>query len=215
MRITFAPSSGISSGITNGVRGICLSPVEQGVMTIAHGVGLDYMDARKLRYCPSRCLTGGAWGQLAVGFKAGADCIVTEKDGTYYAKSERGCNTYPLNNEAQVESEFQPVLSCWRGSRKGCVDCSRACPEIDPAVKARREFGMSPAVVASQRAKKRVERFLLTDEIGLAISGECLSEKVSSLMKILGAKGGRAKSEKKRLSSRANGLKGGHPKRCL
>ena len=201
MRITFAPPS----GITIGVRGICLSPLEQGVMTIAHGLGLDCM--RKLRYCPSRCLTGEPWGQLNVGFKAGADCIVTEKDGTYYAKSERGSNTYPLNNEAQVESEFQPVLSCWRGSRKGCVDCSRACPEIDPAVKRRRELQMSPVVVASQRAKKKVERFLLTNEVGLAISGECLSEKVSSLMRILGAKGGRVKSEKKRLAAKRNILK--------
>ena len=201
MRITFAPPS----GITIGVRGICLSPAEQGVMTIAHGLGLDCM--RKLRYCPSRCLTGEPWGQLNVGFKAGADCIVTEKDGTYYAKSERGSNTYPLNNEAQVESEFQPVLSCWRGSRKGCVDCSRACPEIDPAVKRRRELQMSPVVVASQRAKKKVERFLLTNEVGLAISGECLSEKVSSLMRILGAKGGRVKSEKKRLAAKRNILK--------
>ena len=201
MRITFAPPS----GITIGVRGICLSPLEQGVMTIAHGLGLDCM--RKLRYCPSRCLTGEPWGQLNVGFKAGADCIVTEKDGTYYAKSERGSNTYPLNNEAQVESEFQPVLSCWRGSRKGCVDCSRACPEIDPAVKRRRELQMSPVVVASQSAKKKVEWFLLTNEVGLAISGECLSEKVSSLMRILGAKGGRVKSEKKRLAAKRNILK--------
>ena len=213
MRITFAPPSVTIAEQTTATTGVCLIPLAKGVMTLTHGFAL--LDMRKLRYCPSRCLGGESWGQLAVGFKAGADCIITEVDGTYYAKSERGTNTYPLNHEAQVESEFQPVLSCWRGSRKGCVDCSRACPEIDPAVKARREAGMSPAVVASQRAKKRVERFLLTDEIGLAISGECLSEKISSLMKILGAKGGRAKSEKKRLSSRANGLKGGHPKRCL
>lgn len=196
--------------------GLRLNHVPNGVMTLTHGLGLDYMEQfRKLRYCPSRCLTGEPWGQLAVGFKAGADCIITEKDGTYYAKSERGTNTYPLHDEAQVDTEFQPVLSCWRGSRKGCVDCARACPEIDPAVKARREALMSPVVVASQRAKKRVERYLLTNEVGLSISGECLSQKVSSLMRILGAKGGRARSEKKRLSSRANGLKGGKPKRCL
>jgi hypothetical protein len=66
---------------------------------------------------------------------------------------------------------------------------------------------MSPAVVASQRAKKRVERFLLSYEPHLAISSECLSEKVSSLMKILGAKGGRVKSEKKRLAAKQNALK--------
>ena len=158
---------------------------------------------------------GESWGQLAVGFKAGADCIVTEIEGRWYAKSERGTNTYPIHHEAQIESEFQPVLSCWRGSRKGCVDCSRACPEIDPAVKARREALMSPAVVASQRARKKVERFLVTNEIGLAISGECTSEKVSNLMRILGQKGGRSRSEKKRIACRLNGLKGGKPKRTI
>jgi hypothetical protein len=66
---------------------------------------------------------------------------------------------------------------------------------------------MSPAVVASKRAKKRVERFLLSYEPHLAISSECLSEKVSNLMKVLGAKGGRVKSEKKRLAAKANALK--------
>ena len=174
-------------------------------MTIAHGLVHDCM--KKLRYCPSRSVVDSPWGALPVGFKAGADCILTEVDGRWYAKSERGSNTYPLHHEAQVQSEFQPVLSCWRGSRKGCVDCSRACPEIDPAVKARREALMSPAVVASQRAKKRVERFLLSSELHLAISGECTSEKVSSLMKILGAKGGRSRSEKKRLAAKRNILK--------
>jgi hypothetical protein len=212
MRITFV-ADGNGLEVT---RGVSFSPVNHGLMTIAHGLGLDYMEQfRKLRYCPSRCLTGEPWGQLAVGFKAGADCIITEKDGTYYAKSERGTNTYPLNHEAQVESEFQPVLSCWRGSRKGCVDCARACPEIDPAVKARREALMSPVVVASQRARKKVEGYLLTNEVGLSISGECLSQKVSSLMRILGAKGGRVKSEKKRLAAKRNILKRWATKRCL
>lgn len=188
-----------------GVRGWCLSPISHGFMAIAHGSVPDCM--KKLRYCPSRSVVDSPWGALPVGFKAGADCILTEVDGRWYAKSERGTNTYPLFHEAQVESEFQPVLSCWRGSRKGCVDCSRACPEIDPAVKARREALMSPAVVASQRAKKRVERFLLSYEPHLAISSECLSEKVSNLMKVLGAKGGRVKSEKKRLAAKQNALK--------
>lgn len=174
-------------------------------MTIAHGIVHDCM--KKLRYCPSRSVVDSPWGALPVGFKAGADCILTEIDGRWYAKSERGSNTYPLHHEAQVQSEFQPVLSCWRGSRKGCVDCSRACPDIDPAVKRRRELQMSPAVVASKRAKKRVERFLLSYEPHLAISSECLSEKVSNLMKVLGAKGGRVKSEKKRLAAKANALK--------
>jgi len=182
-----------------------LSAVMHGFMTIASGSVHDCM--KKLRYCPSRSVSDSPWGALPVGFKAGADCILTEVDGRWYAKSERGTNTYPLHHEAQVESEFQPVLSCWRGSRKGCVDCSRACPDIDPAVKARREALMSPAVVASQRARKRVERFLLSSELHLAMSGECTSEKVSSLMKILGAKGGRAKSEKKRLAAKRNILK--------
>jgi len=196
-----------------GTIGSCLSPINHGVMTLSHGIVHDCM--MKLRYCPSRSMGGESWGQLAVGFKAGADCILTEVDGRWYAKSERGSNTYPLSHEAQLESEFQPVLSCWRGSRKGCVDCSRACPDIDPAVKARREALMSPAVVASQRARKRIERFLVTNEVGVAISGGCTSEKVSSLMKILGAKGGRSRSEKKRIACRQNGLKGGKPKRCL
>ena len=188
-----------------GTRGWCLSPISHGFMTIAHGLVHDCM--KKLRYCPSRSVVDSPWGALPVGFKAGADCILTEIDGRWYAKSERGSNTYPLHHEAQVQSEFQPVLSCWRGSRKGCVDCHRACPEIDPAVKRRRELQMSPAVVASKRAKKRVERFLLSYEPHLAISSECLSEKVSSLMKVLGAKGGRVKSEKKRLAAKANALK--------
>jgi len=193
--------------------GSCLSPINHGVMTLSHGIVHDCM--KKLRYCPSRSMGGESWGQLAVGFKAGADCILTEVDGRWYVKSEKGSNTYPLSHEAQVESEFQPVLSCWRGSRKGCVDCSRACPEIDPAVKARREALMSPAVVASQRARKKVERFLVTNEIGLAISGECTSEKVSNLMRILGQKGGRAKSEKKRLAAKRNILKRWATKRCI
>lgn len=188
-----------------GTIGSCLSPIIHGVMTLSHRQVPDCM--KKLRYCPSRSVAGESWGQLAVGFKAGADCIITEVDGGWYAKSERGSNTYPLQHEAQIESEFQPVLSCWRGSRKGCVDCSRACPEIDPAVKARREALMSPAVVASQRARKRIERFLVTTEVGVAVSGGCTSEKVSSLMKILGAKGGRSRSEKKRLAAKRNILK--------
>ena len=192
-------------GIHKGTRGWSLSPISHGFMRIADGLVHDGM--RKLRYCPSRSMGGESWGQLAVGFKAGADCIVTEVEGRWYAKSERGTNTYPIHHEAQIESEFQPVLSCWRGSRKGCIDCSRACPDIDPAVKRRRELQMSPAVVASKRAKKRVERFLLSYEPHLAISSECLSEKVSSLMKVLGAKGGRVKSEKKRLAAKANALK--------
>lgn len=188
----------------NGTIGSCLSPINHGVMTLSYRLVHDCM--MKLRYCPSRSMGGESWGQLAVGFKAGADCILTEIEGHWYAKSERGTNTYPIH-EAQIESEFQPVLSCWRGSRKGCVDCSRACPEIDPAVKARREALMSPAVVASQRARKRIERFLVTTEVGVAISGGCTSEKVSSLMKILGAKGGRSRSEKKRLAAKRNILK--------
>jgi len=191
--------------IPEGTSGVCLSPIIHGFMTLSHGFVHDCM--KKLRYCPSRSLVDSPWGALPVGFKAGADCIVFEKDGRWYAKSERGTNTYPLFHEAQVETEFQPVLSCWRGSRKGCVDCSRACPDIDPAVKRRRELQMSPAVVASKRAKKRVERFLLSYEPHLAISSECLSEKVSNLMKVLGAKGGRVKSEKKRLAAKANALK--------
>ena len=209
MKIIFADPSYAPEG----TRGWCLSPISHGFMRITHAFVHDCM--KKLRYCPSRSVVDSPWGALPVGFKAGADCILTEVDGRWYAKSERGTNTYPLHHEAQVESEFQPVLSCWRGSRKGCVDCSRACPEIDPAVKARREALMSPAVVASQRAKKRVERFLLSSELHLAISGECTSEKVSSLMKILGAKGGRSRSEKKRIACRQNGLKGGKPKRCI
>jgi len=193
------------SDTREGTRGWCLSPISYGFMRIAHGIVPDCM--KKLRYCPSRSVAGESWGQLAVGFKAGADCIITEVDGRWYAKSERGTNTYPIHHEAQIESEFQPVLSCWRGSRKGCVDCSRACPDIDPAVKARGEALMSPAVVASQRARKRIERFLVTNEVGVAISGRCTSEKVSSLMKILGAKGGRSRSEKKRLAAKRNILK--------
>ena len=185
--------------------GSCLCPINHGFMTLSRRKVHDCM--KKLRYCPSRSIDSAPWGQLAVGFKAGADCIITEVDGGWYAKSERGTNTYPIHHEAQIESEFQPVLSCWRGSRKGCVDCSRACPEIDPAVKARREALMSPAVVASQRARKRIERFLVTNEVGVAMSGRCTSEKVSSLMKILGAKGGRSRSEKKRLAAKRNILK--------
>lgn len=183
-----------------------------GFMTITHTFVHNYM---KLRYCPSRSVADSPWGALPVGFKTGADCVVWKQDGRWYAKSERGSNTYPLHHEAQVESEFQPVLSCWRGSRKGCVDCHRACPEIDPAVKARREALMSPAVVASQRARKKVERFLVTNEIGLAISGECLSEKVSNLMRVLGAKGGRVKSEKKRIAAKQNILKRWATKRTI
>jgi hypothetical protein len=201
MKIIFADPSSIPMG----TRGCSLSPISHGFMRIADGLVHDSM--RKLRYCPSRSVVDSPWGALPVGFKAGADCVVWEQDGRWYAKSERGSNTYPLHHEAQVESEFQPVLSCWRGSRKGCVDCSRACPEIDPAVKRRRELQMSPAVVASQRARKKVERFLLSNEPHLAISSECLSQKVSSLMKVLGAKGGRVKSEKKRLAAKANALK--------
>lgn len=182
-----------------------LSPVNYGFRTITDGLVHNYV--KKLRYCPSRSVTDSSWGALPVGFKAGADCVVWEQNGRWYAKSERGTNTYPLFHEAQVQSEFQPVLSCWRGSRKGCIDCSRACPEVDPAVKARRDALMSPAVVASQRARKKVERFLSTNEIGLAISGECTSEKVSNLMRILGQKGGRVKSEKKRLAAKQNALK--------
>ena len=201
MKIVFADPSNIHEG----TRAWSLSPISHGFMRIADGFVHDCM--RKLRYCPSRSMGGESWGQLAVGFKAGADCVVWEQDGRWYAKSERGTNTYPIHHEAQIESEFQPVLSCWRGSRKGCVDCSRACPDIDPAVKARREALMSPAVVASQRARKRIERFLVTNEVGVAMSGECTSEKVSSLMKILGAKGGRSRSEKKRLAAKRNILK--------
>ena len=201
MKIVFVDPSNIHEG----TRGLSLSPISHGFMRIADGLVHDSM--RKLRYCPSRSVVDSPWGALPVGFKAGADCVVWEQDGRWYAKSERGSNTYPLHHEAQVESEFQPVLSCWRGSRKGCVDCSRACPEIDPAVKRRRELQMSPAVVASQRARKKVERFLLSNEPHLAISSECLSQKVSSLMKVLGAKGGRVKSEKKRLAAKANALK--------
>ena len=201
MRIIFVDPSSIHKG----TRGWSLSPISHGFMRIADGLVHDSM--RKLRYCPSRSVVDSPWGALPVGFKAGADCVVWEQDGRWYAKSERGTNTYPLSHEAQVETEFQPVLSCWRGSRKGCVDCSRACPDIDPAVKARREALMSPAVVASQRARKRIERFLVTNEVGVAISGECTSEKVSSLMKILGAKGGRSRSEKKRLAAKRNILK--------
>ena len=201
MKIVFVDPSNIHEG----TRGWSLSPISHGFMRIADGLVHDSM--RKLRYCPSRSVVDSPWGALPVGFKAGADCVVWEQDGRWYAKSERGSNTYPLHHEAQVESEFQPVLSCWRGSRKGCVDCSRACPEIDPAVKRRRELQMSPAVVASKRAKKRVERFLLSNAPHLAISSECLSDKVSNLMKVLGAKGGRVKSEKKRLAAKANALK--------
>ena len=193
--------------------GVCLSPIYHGFMTIAHGLVPNCM--KKLRYCPSRSIADSPWGALPVGFKAGADCILTEVDGRWYAKSERGTNTYPIFHKAQIESEFQPVLSCWRGSRKGCVDCHRACPEVNPAVKARHEALLSPAVVASQRARKKVERFLVTNEINLAISGECLSEKVSNLMKILGQKGGRVRSEKKRIAAKQNALKRWSAKRTI
>ena len=140
-----------------GVRGVGLSAVLHGFMSIANELVPAGM--QKLRYCPTRSVADSPWGALPVGFKAGADCVVWEQDGRWYAKSERGTNTYPIFHEAQVQSEFQPVLSCWRGSRKGCVDCARACPVIDPAVKARREALMSPAVVASQRARKKLKDF--------------------------------------------------------
>ncbi|NBR24008.1 MAG: hypothetical protein EBU08_09610 [Micrococcales bacterium] len=152
---------------------------------------------------------------MVVGFKPGADVEVWQgEDGRWFARSERGQNTYTITEE-QAKGQFQPSLSCWRGSRRGCVDCHRACPLVDPAVKARREALMSPAVVASQRARKKVERFLVTNEIGLAISGECLSEKVSNLMRVLGAKGGRVKSEKKRIAAKQNILKRWATKRTI
>lgn len=181
-----------------------ISATFQALMFSVNHSGLSDM---KMRYCPTRCLEDGPYGAMAVGFKAGADVEVWQgEDGRWFAKSDRGQNVYPIHGE-QAKSEFQPILSCWRGSKRGCVDCHRACPLINPAVKARREALLSPAVAASQRARKRVERFLLTSEAGLAISGECSSEKISNLMRLLGTKGGRAKSEKKRLAAKQNALK--------
>jgi len=202
----------ISLLIAKGTYSTSICAERHGFMQVTHAIGLGGM---KMRYCPTRSSTDDFWGGMPVGFKAGADVEVWQgEDGRWFAKSDRGSNVYPIREE-QAKSEFQPILSCWRGSGRGCVDCHRACPEVNPAVKARHEALLSPAVVASQRARKKVERFLVTNEIGLAISGECLSEKVSNLMKILGQKGGRVRSEKKRIAAKQNALKRWSAKRTI
>ena len=59
-------------------------------------------------------------------------------------------------------------------------------------------------------ARSRVEKFVKSENPDTDMP---IDKKVSDRMRLLGAKGGRVRSEKKRMASRANGIKGGKPKR--
>ncbi|CAM8625090.1 hypothetical protein MCEMIH22_00282 [Candidatus Methylacidiphilaceae bacterium] len=59
-------------------------------------------------------------------------------------------------------------------------------------------------------ARTRVEKFVKSENPDTDMP---IDKKISDRMRLLGAKGGRVRSEKKRIAAKANGLKGGKPKR--